>query len=153
MTRPDDRIQFRPGAAMLASLACRASLHDLSSPDVQAKADLDTMQKLTAAELRRITLTVAEAVFLASLVEGRHPVPGTPMLYLECRHALSDTRADTDGAGTINGGALLARLERLGPAADFFLCDALAGWQARKLDATAEGFTQAGLRIEATAAA
>ena len=152
--RPDDRLQFRPGSALLASLELRARQHGLSSPDIQAKTDLGTLQALLDAELRRIPLTVAEALFLADLVDGRQPVAGAPMLYAECRHALGDPRMGTgrQPQGALNPEALLARLERLGPAADFALCEALAGWRASQLDPTAEGLTQAGLRVTNAAA-
>lgn len=42
---------------------------------------------------------------------------------------------------------LLAKLQRLGPAADLALEDAIARWHASRLEATLEGFGRAGLRI------
>jgi hypothetical protein len=158
MRRADNRIQFRASDRLRAFLARRAGQDDPVSPDIQAKTDLDALQALISAELRRIPLTTWEAQLLAGLVDGRQPTPGTAVLYVECRDALAAAEPHAPGpghqnAGGITAGALLAKLERLGPAADFALCDALASWRARNLEPTAEGFTQAGLRISAGAAA
>jgi hypothetical protein len=151
MRQADNRIQFRASPRVMAFLERRAGEHDMSSRHIQASADVDTLQALIAAELRRIPLSVSEALFLADLVDGRQPAPGTAMLYVEGRHALGVARADMAVPGAQSGqadiAALLGKLERLGPAADFALCDALASWKARDLKPTAEGFAQAGLRI------
>ena len=158
MRQADNRIQFRASVRLLAFLARRAGQDDPVSPDIQAKTDLDTLQALMVAELRRITLTIGEARLLAELTEGRQPAAGTAMLYVECRHALIASELHTPAPGNqnasgINAEALLAKLERLGPAADFAICDALASWRARNLEPTPEGFTQAGLRINTSAMA
>ena len=152
MRHVDNRIQFRASPRMLAFLERRGGGHDIRSRHTQASADVDTLQALIAAELRRIPLSVGEALLLADLVDGRLPAPGTAMLYVECRDALSIAGPEMAGPSARSGAAvdiaaLLAKLERLGPAADFALCDALAAWRARGLEPTREGFAQAGLRI------
>jgi hypothetical protein len=155
MRQADNRIQFRASVRLRAFLARRAGKDDPVSLDIQAKTDLDALQALISAELRRIPLTTWEAQLLAGLIDGRQPTAGTAVLYVECRDALATAEPHAPGPGHQNAGAgaLLAKLERLGPAADFALCDALASWRARNLEPTAEGFTQAGLRISAGAAA
>ncbi len=75
-----------------------------------------------------------------------------PACYAECRQAFQLAReiAEQTPSGqwwSISEDALLAKLERLGPAADLALEDAIARWHAHHFDATPDGFAKAGLRI------
>ena len=128
-----------------------------SSADLQARAEIEIWRAVMAAELRRIPLTFAEASCLAGILKGHRPTRGPVsasigVCYAECEQAFRLAReiADQGPAGTWRGiseEVLLAKLQRLGPAADLALEDAIARWHHHRFEATPEGFEQAGLRI------
>lgn len=147
MSRLDNRVQFRLTEAIAAFLARRRPGDDATSADLRARDDLLDLQALLAAELQEVRVTTAEAVFLADVVAGRWPKAGTVVLHGECLRALRRPgRPATVHA--VDPVMLLAKLEPLGPATDFALCEALAIWVARGLPPTTDGFSQAGLHID-----
>ncbi len=155
--RTETRIQFRAGDQLFAFLALRAMRMDTSSPDIQARVEIEIWRSVMAAELRRIPLTLAEASCLAGILKGHPPARGPVsssigVCYAECQQAfqLATDIAEQTGYGKwwgISEGTLLAKLQRLGPAADLALADAIARWHAHRFAATPEGFAEAGLRI------
>lgn len=154
--RAETRIQFRAGDQLFAFLALRALRMGTSSADLQARAEIEIWRAVMAAELRRIPLTVAEASSLAGILKGHRPTCGPVsasigVCYAECEQAFRLAReiADQGPAGMwgISGEMLLAKLQRLGPAADLALEDAIARWHDHRFEATPDGFGQAGLRI------
>lgn len=147
MRRLDNRVQFRLTEAIATFLARRGPGDDVPSADLRARDDLLALQGLLSAELQQVRLTSAEAAFLADVVDGRWPKPGPVVLHSECRRALRRPGRAPD-AHSFDQALLLAKLEPLGPAADFALCEALAIWAARRLPPTTDGFSQAGLRID-----
>ena len=147
MSRPDNRVQFRRSKAITAFLERRGPADDAPSQAIRARDDLLALDALLAAELQDMPLATAEAAFLADVVNGRWPKPGRAGLYIECRRALHRPGL-TAAAQPFDPTVLLAKLELLGPAADFAISEALAIWRARGLLPTAGGFRQAGLRID-----
>jgi hypothetical protein len=155
--RVETRIQFRAGDKLFAFLALRAARTGTPSADLQARAEIEIWREVMATELRRIPLTLGEASCLAGILKGHRPSRGPVsasigICYAECEQAFRLAReiADQAPAGTwwgISEDVLLAKLQRLGPAADLALEDAIARWHDRHFEATADGFGQAGLRI------
>lgn len=116
-----------------------------------------TLADLCAMELRRIPLSLGEAGLLADVLgamlqvgigrlaaseladatQGVDPLGQDLAASYEAHHDLPDGQV----------ARLTERLMALGPAADFALRLAVARWWHRQLDATAEGFRAAGLRI------
>ncbi len=155
--RVETRIQFRASDQLSAFLDDRAALMGMPSADLQARAEIETWRDVMAAELRRILLTLAEASCLASILKGHKPTRGPVSAsigtcYAEADQAFRLTREVTERGATgkwwgISEDVLLAKLRRLGPAADRALEDAFARWHERHYEATPEGFERAGLRI------
>lgn len=157
--RIETRIQFRAGDPLFAFLALRSLRMGTASADLQARAEIEIWRSVMAAELRRIPLTLAEASCLAGILKGhpltRGPVSASiPVCYAECRQAFElarDIAGETDSGQwwgkAFSEDALLAKLQRLGPAADVALEDAIAYWHHRQFDPTPDGFARAGLRI------
>ena len=119
---------------------------DTSSLDIQARVEMEIWRAVMAAELRRIPLTLAEASCLAAILEGHPPARGPVSssigtCYAECHQAFHLAR-ETPGEPTyaarwgVSEGTLLARLQRLGPAADLALEDAIARWHGDHSDPT-----------------
>jgi hypothetical protein len=155
--RIETRIQFRAGGRLFAFLSLRALRMGTRSADLQARTEIEIWRDVMRAELRTIPLTVAEASCLAGILKdhspSRHPSPSVlGICYAECEQAFQLAH-DIPGGGQpwpdVNQDTLLAKLRRLGPAADLALEDAIADWHAphRKGTATADGFTEVGLRI------
>jgi hypothetical protein len=154
----ETRIQYRAGEQLFAFLALRAMRMGTSSPDIQARVEVEIWRAVMAAELRRIPLTLAEATCLASVLKGHPPARGPvsssiPVCYAECQQVF-ELAAETPGETTygtrygMSEDTLLTKLRRLGPAADLALEDALARWHAHNpQDPTPDGFARAGLRI------
>ena len=156
------RVQFRASAQLHAFLVLRAIR--AGSIDLQARAELETWRAVLAAERRRIRLTLAEASCVADVLSGHLITHGTVLMaggagvcYAECHDAFRLSReAGEPGYGAkwgISEDELLAKLQRLGPAADLALEDAIARWWGRKHpEPTVEGFAEVGLRVIQAAA-
>jgi hypothetical protein len=155
--RIETRIQFRAGGQLFAFLGLRSLRMGTPSPDLQARAEIEIWREVMTAELRRIPLTLAEASCLADVLKGHRPSRGPVsasigICYAECEQAfrLAQEIADQTPAGPwwgVREEVLLAKLQRLGPAADLALEDAIARWHDHHFDATLEGFERAGLRM------
>jgi hypothetical protein len=155
--RIETRIQFRAGDRLFAFLAGRAVRMGTRSADIQARAEIETWRDVMAAELRTVLLTLAEARCLAGILKGHQPstAPVNASIgrcYAEAAQAFRIAReaAASAPAGkwwSVDEDVLLGKLRRLGPAADLALEDAIAHWHASRLEATDEGFGEAGLRI------
>jgi hypothetical protein len=155
--RIETRIQFRAGDRLFAFLAPRSLRMGTRSADLQARTEIEIWRDVMRAELRTIPLTVAEASCLAAVLKGhspsRHPSPSAlGICYAECEQVFrlaQDLPAGSQPWPGVSQDTLLAKLRRLGPAADLALEDAIADWHAphRKGTATADGFTEVGLRI------
>lgn len=156
----ETRIQYRAGEQLFAFLVRRAIRMGTSSPDLQARAEVEIWRAVMAAELRRIPLTLAEATCLASILQGHRPSRGPvsasiPICYAECHQAFQLARENADETQSgrrwgVSEDMLLGKLQRLGAATDLALEDAIARWHADRLDPTPEGFARAGLRIVAS---
>lgn len=150
------RIQFRAGE-LFAFLALRAVRMGTPSADLQARTEIEIWREVMAAELRRIPLTLAEASCLAGILKGHPPSrrlvsASIGICYAECEQAFRLAREIPGQAPSarwrgVSEDVLLARLQRLGPAADLALEDAIARWHTQRFEATPEGFERAGLRI------
>lgn len=156
--RTETRIQYRAGDQLFAFLALRAIRMGTSTPDIQARVEVEIWRAVMAAELRRIPLTLAEATCLAGILKGHPPSRGPvsssiPVCYAECQQAFemaTETPGETPYGARygVSEATLLAKLRRLGPAADLALEDAVARWHAHPdHDPGPDGFAQAGLRI------
>jgi hypothetical protein len=155
--RIETRIQFRAGDRVFAFLAGRALRMGTRSADLQARAEIELWRDVMAAELRTVILTLAEARCVAGILKGHRPSPAPVnasigRCYAEADQAFRIAReaAATAPAGkwwSVDEDALLGKLRRLGPAADLALEDAIARWHALRLEATTEGFGEAGLRV------
>src|SRR5690606_38762232 len=107
-----------------------------------------------AAELRRIRLTLEQANFLASILNGTTLGAALgPTVFYEAADAFEISRtsplADTEypGENGIDEEALLAYLRGLGPTADHALADAISRWWDTKAETTIEGWASVGLTV------
>jgi hypothetical protein len=153
---PESRLQVRvPGrtTAFLAGRAERAMTG--ASLNQQARNELKLWQAALAAELHGIRLTVAQASCVADVLGGSlltESVSRPGRVYAECYDAFRIAGAGRSSYAEKHGideRGLLDYLGTLGPAADHALADAIGRWWDQELEATAEGFAVAGLRVTA----
>lgn len=162
-------VHFRVSETIAKWLDTRAGLdrHARQNEDLkqrsrhgQAKAELEMWHSVLQMELRRIRLTVEQASCIADVLNGTLTTPGVgvsmSIAWMECSDAFSlATGVSSYGRKWAPGGAdpdkweadLLDYLRELGPAADTALRYAISEWWQRNLEATADGFKTAGLRV------
>lgn len=159
----EGRIQTRISEDLEAWLAGRSGRFHTGSVDRQARTELELWHSALDAELRRIRLTLAQAMCIADVCNGYMLSPGIAsnvgMVHAECYDAFRGARI---GPGGVNMGdtasygakwgiderALLDYLDSLGPAADHALHDAIVRWwEDDDRGDSAAGFAKVGLRV------
>ncbi|MEU0242313.1 hypothetical protein ABZ234_31935 [Nocardiopsis sp. NPDC006198] len=134
-------------------LAERSRRTSAAAPAVrQARIELDLWRSVLAAELRRIRLSAAQAVFLGRLM-GPVPLDGAvaaaaPVVYTRAADVLLLPWADAaPSEHAFDAEALLGYLHRLGPAADHALHQACADWYAAGADPSPAAWARVGLTV------
>ncbi|MBQ1048488.1 hypothetical protein KBX50_08425 [Micromonospora sp. C51] len=154
----DDKVSTRVGPPTAQWLADRAARMHTGSVHLQVRAELELLQSLLSAELRRVRLTVEEASCIADVLNGLMLTSGVAVgagrVYAECYDAFRMAR-ETPLHGEPSYGSkwgideddLLRRLGDLGPTADYALRDAMSRWWEKGHEASVEGFAAVGLRV------
>jgi hypothetical protein len=159
-----EAIHLRPGADLAAWLGSRRErIVPPLSGHLHARAELELWRAVIAAELRHLPpLTLPQASCIADALAGPQMqsavAQGLGLVYAQVfdafRLARSRAGGDVSSFGAKHGvkeQEILDYLEGLSPAADHALADAISRWWQEDLDATAEGFAAAGLRVTETA--
>lgn len=151
-------VRLERHAAWLESRARRA----LTGQGIGSRAatELDAWRGVLAAELARTAWTLDEATVLASIVAGSMLNEGIgSILAYEVLDALAPGEDRVNGTGVprsygvdvglplLDESALLAKVHRLGPAADAALRDALSRWWDEDQPSTVEGFGAVGIVV------
>lgn len=158
---PDNRITFRASEDLREWLGQRAERSYTGSPHVQAQNELDTWRTVLRVELRRIPLTLGEACAIADVFKGHAPTAGVVptnigTIYAGCYEEFTMAREggpvpEVSSYGRkweIDEEALLSKLQKLGPAADLALEDAIGRWwQDPDSDQSQAAFEKVGIRI------
>lgn len=162
----DKRVQVRVDDSLADWLAERAARRATpgGSISVQARLEIDTWRTVLRAELRRIRLTLSQACAIADVTQGwmDDGLAVGSLLAGEVQDAFRVARdsgpmpglssygrkwAPTDTDPDAWEDRLVDYLNRLGPAADYALRDAMAAWWQHHLDPTIDGFAQVGLQV------
>lgn len=156
-------VAYRPGPDLAGWLEDRAE-RALSTAGLGARTrtELFLWRAVLQAELDIQRWTLTELAALAAALNGSMISDAVPTSIGHCAVELTDARRgreddwDADiaaqhapglgGNARWSGDALLAKLARLGPAADMALSDAISRWLTGKHEHSVEGWAQVGVR-------
>lgn len=139
---PSPVIAFRAAPALEGQLAARVRTPRLSLNEV-ARSGLTRYYRVLAAELRRVTLTPAEAALLVDLLRSTHiddetwPAQAATLLAAELADSAPDGTAARHG---VDLDALIAKIRAWGPAQALAVIDAVERfWSDHSEDKEDEG--------------
>ena len=141
-------LSVRVDDGTVAWLSARAEARMLPvSPAQRARQELALWREHLAAELRRLTFTLAEANLLASCLQGviLDDSVGLPAAFAVAE--VGQLQPETSDVWGLNVGGLRERLIAAGPTANHALVDACARWWAAGADATVDGWRAVGMRV------
>ena len=141
-------LSVRVDDGTVAWLSWRAEARMLPvSPAQRTRQELALWREHLAAELRRLTFTLAEANLLASCLQGviLDDSVGLPAAFAVAE--VSQLHPETSDVWGVNVGELRDRLIAAGPTANHALVDACSRWWTAGGDTTPEGWAAVGVRV------
>lgn len=149
-----DQIVFRAAPDLTAWLADRDTRAMGAGPKARARTELGLWRGVLAEELARMSWTLPELAVIAQTLSGTILPDGVGHAGNLLAWEVADAVAPGPGPQLIptdwgvDTGALVARLEGLGPAADLALMDAVSRWWADDgREHTAGGWAAVGVRV------
>lgn len=154
MSRPNP-VTFRPNADLAGWLEGRAE-RSFTPAGIGSRAhtELHLWRSVLEAELGQQRWTLTELAAIAAALNGALIADAVPVGIGHVAVELTDARRgredewDAGMAARFDGDQLLAKLVRLGPAADMALADAVSRWWAGSHEHSVEGWVAVGVRAD-----
>ena len=148
MSRPNP-VTFRPNADLAQWLEGRAE-RSFTPAGIGSRAhtELAMWRTVLEAELGQQRWTLTELAAIAAALNGALIADAVPVGIGHVAVELTDARRGREDEWGFDGDQLLAKLVRLGPAADMALADAVSRWWAGDHEHSIDGWAEVGVRAD-----